>query len=447
MLVSRFINSEKNKCFLEVDGRPFLFQSVHVMHADDNATAELWAKKAKDVGFELMSPWVYWRTIEQNPGEFCFDDIKLLVDTAVKYDIRLDLIWGGTNFCGRIDARFVPEWIIENKDFLYCDENGEFVTVNGGDVGDCLVANVSNKELLKLEQNALKMLISFLEKYDVSHRVISIQLGNEINMSGYTAGKSQTLGYFDSLAATVAVQNYHIATRITVSDWLRTGADEEIKKYKNIRAIGFSIFSPKVSYTREMIKNYDEKTFKHIGCNSAFENSSAHIIAALTNGGFYHIYRLDHDPIWDRNSVYGEDWKETISTLQIRNINTAINKAGTLIAEAAPSDMAEFNTESDGFPDMFYSASKPLGGAQIGFLSKYNFACAFAIYSDGYYYIFSDGNIDFYINKPLESCENGYFDKCGNFCVQNSVFVSEYDGYSYVGYKTGDCLRIKPSIL
>ena len=109
--------------------------------------------------------------------------------------------------------------------------------------------------------------------------------------------------------------------------------------------------------------------------------------------------------------------------------------------------MAEFNTESDGFPDMFYSSSKPLGGAQIGFLSKYNFACAFAIYSDGYYYIFSDGNIDFYIDRPLESCENGYFDNCGNFCVQSSVGIAEYDGYSYVGYKTGDCLRIKPSVL
>jgi len=441
------MHSEKDKCFLEVDGRPFLFQSVQVMYAEDKATAELWVKKAKEVGFQLMSPWIYWRSIEKNSGEYCFEDVKRLIDAAQLYDMRLDLIWGGTNFCGRMDPRFVPQWILENKDFLFCNEEGKPVTVNGGDMGDCLVADVSNKQLLSAEQNVLIRLIDFLEKYDNSHRVISIQLGNEINMCSYAAGKSQTLKYFDSLASTVAAQNYHIATRITVSDWLRTGADKEINEYKNIKAIGFATFSPKVSYTRETIKNYDKKIFKHIGCNSAFENSSAHIIASLANGGFYHIYRLDYDPIWERNCVYGEDWNETLSTLQIKNLNSAINKAGWLIAETSPADMAEFNTESDGFPDMFYSASKPLGGAQIGFLSKYNFACALAIYSKGYYYIFSDGNIDFYINKPLESCENGYFDKCGNFCVQNSVYASEYDGYSYVGYKTGDCLRIKPSIL
>ena len=113
-----------------------------------------------------------------------FTVLDSVVDAAVKNDIRLDIIWAGTNFCDHLDHRFAPKWLFCNDTYYLKDKN-EVPYIAEGYNEACPEAPVANPccdELLKIEQEMLTALLNHLKTYDKTHRVISIQLENEINM-------------------------------------------------------------------------------------------------------------------------------------------------------------------------------------------------------------------------------------------------------------------------
>jgi len=441
-VVSRHIANEDGKWYLEVDSKPFLFHTVQARMPEDGDIDRIF-KAVSAVGYKMLSLWIYWRDLEPQKGKYDFTVIKKTIAAATHYDMRVEFIWGGTNFCDKLDNRFTPEWVLNNKAYLAKDAFGKIIQVNGSDMGNSFVANVQSRNLFEAEKNALLTMLDYLAELDITHRIISIQIENDINMNQYPCGKKAVLRYINRLCKAVSEHNYKIATSVTISMWQQDEMDAEIDELEFVTAQGISTFTPRVSCTRNMLVPKKGRKFKYISSNAAYENSISHIITALCCGGYYSIYRIDRDVLWDRPGVYDEDFVESAITIRLRQFNNTLNKISGIIAQTSSCCMVEFNTESDGMPDMFYHGIKQLGNIEVGFITRCNAAVGMGIfYEDDYYFISDeDSNLIFYEEPKV--CEIGEFDNDGNWITNGSRGSGVYDSNFYVECNRGECLRVR----
>jgi beta-galactosidase len=86
-------------------------------------------KRIKDLGFKYIRIWVNWRDFEPQPRKYNIDRIRILMETAGKYDL---------NVIAQIYLEFAPDWLPKlYSDALYVDEAGNKLYPQGSP-GVCL---------------------------------------------------------------------------------------------------------------------------------------------------------------------------------------------------------------------------------------------------------------------------------------------------------------------
>ena len=96
-IVSQFKRHTNGKWYLEVDGKPYLYNAIQSWYPPDR-DFRTYIQKAAELEYDVFSLWVYWRELEPCQGKYDFAVIDELIRYAEEFHIRLDLIWGGTNF-------------------------------------------------------------------------------------------------------------------------------------------------------------------------------------------------------------------------------------------------------------------------------------------------------------------------------------------------------------
>lgn len=391
--------------------------------------------------FKILSLQIYWRDLEPSPGHYDFRLLDELIQYAEYYDMRLEIVWAGTNYMGKMDPRFTPKWVLGREEWLFKSSDGKPLLVNSGDTGDCFVADCGSETLLEAEQSVLKRMILHLKEKDRHHRFVSIQLENGINMTQYPGSKAATLRYIDHLAECLLSLDYQLALLLNTAMWRQNGFESDLHQLKFIRGQGLALFTHRVSVTRTTIQDAGEQYFKCISCNSAYENTTAHMVTALCNGGFYHLYPLVEDELWDRPGLYGKNGELTPAAIKTRDLNHALNKAIHIIATTAPQNMIEFNTDTDGMPNMFYHDTKKLANIRIGFMPRCNTATGLAVYHEGAFYLFADAHACFCFPVYPLLIQRGHFQE-ESWVVAGMCSAQTYDMKYYIDYNKGDCIKV-----
>ena len=158
MIVSSFEKSPQGKWYLKVEGKPFLYNSVEAYLKNKRMLPKIFSCCTK-AGYSILSLWLSWREVEFEEGNYDFASLQKIIDLAKEYDLRVEIVWGGTNFCDKLDVRLVPDWILLNKTYLLHDKSKNPIYVSGNDMGMCNVANAKSKKLLAIEKKVLLSII------------------------------------------------------------------------------------------------------------------------------------------------------------------------------------------------------------------------------------------------------------------------------------------------
>ena len=405
IVVSRVVKNAAGKSYIEVDGKPFLYNSVQSWHTHE-AHCSNQPRNFGDANCMCFTFWLYWSHLEPKEGQYDWSELDKIIDLANEYDVRLDIVWAGTNFCDHLDPRFAPDWVLNNHDQYHLkDPNGNCILVDGGDMGNCCAINPANSTILQKEKKVISDMLRHLKKYDKNHRVIAIQVENEINIHKFMGGKSNVLAYVNALGRVVKQSNYEIVTRANIYAFQM---DSDLNALEYIDGHGLDPYKKSVSLIRNIINSDVNTKLRYIAENAAWPNSTSQIVAALANGGFYNIYRLDYDSVWNKPGVYDKNFEPWSVTTKVTNLNSALNKAGALIAAAPKAEMLEFNTETD-YPSASYQVVKSLSGRAIGFKSRNGSEpVGLVVEKDGQYYCMADNIAYFTFDvKPVVFLRHG----------------------------------------
>lgn len=438
-VVSRVVKNVAGKSYIEVDGRPFLYNSIQSWYPPEKDYS-LYVQKTAEANYKCFTFWLYWQHLEPIEGKYDWMELDRVIDLANKYDVRLDIVWAGTNFCGHLDPRFAPQWLLNNHSYHLQDPNGGCLVARGFDMGNCCAIDPTNKQIFEKENSLLKGMLAHLKDYDKNHRVIAIQIENEANLNGWLGGKDNILAYINALGKTVKESDYLLVTRVNL---VFKSMDSAVDALEYIDGHGPDPYDSNVSLIRNIINSPANTKFKSIAENSAYGNSTSLVVAALANGGFYNIYRLDYDSVWNKPGLYDKNFKPWKVTIEIKNLNAALNKIGSLIAESPKEKMLEFNTETD-YPSESYKATKPLSGRNIGFKSRNGSEpVGLVVEKDNNFYCVAHDIAYLSFDVQPAACETGYFDDSEKW-VKNAdrnwtkISPTEYQ----IEYNVGECLRI-----
>ena len=419
---------------------PFLYNSVQSWYPPEE-NYSLYVQKAAETGYKCFTFWLYWNHLESEEGIYNWSKLDKLVDLANQYDVRLDIVWAGTNFCDHLDPRFTPEWILNRHGYHVRDSNGTCFVARGFDMGDCCAIDPTNEQILAKEKRVLALMLKHLRLYDRNHRVIAIQIENEPNINGYNGGKNNVLAYINALGRAVKESNYIIVTRVNLA---YKSMDTAIDALQHIDGHGLDTYDESVALTRNIILNDPNNTkLKYIAENSAWCNTTSHIVAALANGGFYNIYRLDYDEVWDKPGLYDKNFRPWMVTKEVTQLNTALNKIGSAIAAAPQKNMLEFNTEW-GYPTIYYDEKKPLANRVIGFKSRNGREpVGLVVEKDGDFYCVADNMSYFTFDVEPTICETGGFNSdCSWQKTEERGWTKLTDNTYQISYSVGECLRL-----
>jgi len=440
VVVSRVVKNAEGKSYIEVDGRPFLYNAVQSWYPPEKDYS-IYVQKTAEANYKCFTFWLYWKHLEPIEGKRDWAELDKVIDLANKYDVRLDIVWAGTNFCGHLDPRFAPDWLLEDhKAYHLKDANDKCVVADGFDMGKCCAADPANKKLLGMEKAMMSDMLEHLMAYDKNHRVIAIQIENEANIHGWLGGKAKNLEYIDALGQVVKQSDYTMVTRVNLVGKVM---DSEIDHLQYIDGHGPDPYDEHISITRGILNSNDNTKLKYIAENAAYGNSTSLIAVALANGGFYNIYRVDYDSVWNKPGLYDKDFKTWRVTQKIKNLNEGLNKVGALIAESAKEKMLEFNTETD-YPSASYKAAKPLCGRTIGLKSRNGSEpVGLVVQKDGNFYCVADEAAYFTFDVQPVTCQAGYFDNSGKWIdsIEKSP-IGLSDREYQIEYNVGDCIKI-----
>lgn len=433
--ISRLVRRPDGTYYLAVDGQPFLYNLVQNPEIN-----ELMAGKIAEVNYKAFTLWIKWWEIEPRIGEYNWRTIDNAIDLANKYDLRFDIVWAGSNFCGHLDSgNAAPDWLVSDHSF-HQKYDGECEVFDRRHVAD-----YTNPELLAIERNAVTRFMNHIASYDKRHRVIGFQVENEANPTWLHTHlpKAAIHNYLNELAKAVKESDYPVITRVN----LGFGATSDF--CFNTQYIDMNGSDPYVPHVGNTIFNLDNRVnsrFPHLAENGGYGNTTSHMVAAFVRGGGYNIYKLEYDIYWKRPGVYGSNYRYEHHTQEIKDFNAALNKVAILIARSSPADMLGFNYDTGaGDPAAGFAATNTVAGHTVRFAGAGGNAPVGMVVADGkYLYCIADNHAQFSVFTKPVSCERGYLDGDGRWVSLGGRAVTENEDGSYtVRYNTTDALRIE----
>jgi hypothetical protein len=273
--------------------------------------------------------------------------------------------------------------------------------------------------------------------------VVFFQVLNETNIREWTyQGKEIVLAYANELASVLKEADYQIATRMNLSGPRIEPAIEELE---NIDCNGPDPYTDDIEVIRKLINNPTKMPY--IAENAAYRNTTSLMITSFANGGYYNVYMLGPNLVWSTPGIYDLNWEPWEVTFSVFNLNTALNKIGSLVSVSLRSQMVEFNTE-ESYPLANYDREKVLAGRAIamktwGIGETRNGAVGMAVHKDGNIYLIADRMAWFRFQEEPLHVSSGHLDESGNWVESHRKYwTPEPEGFE-IPYHDGECLRVK----
>ena len=346
VLVSRVVTNEVGT-HIEVEGNPFLYIGAQIrvdafMNCDKLNYEEveyLFAEAAK-LGVPSIQVPVEWAKMEIEKDVFDYSYLFNMLHLANKYNVKIELLWFGTNMCGDSHSYTVPNYILKDgKTYPKFDatRTGEFWNY----YGIMWFLDFDNPNLIERESNAITKMMEYVYEYDSTHGgrkpVIGIQVLNEADgfvrfrinektVISRETGEKMTFeeGYrkvcnsMNALGLAVKACKYQVYTRanMTVSTGgnVFTGstlndAPEFVKMFyalEGIDIVGDDAYNASVKNIKGITKMFNtklENNFAHIAENDgSYGNTASLILATVSQHGGYCLYDLITSPFYVANN-------------------------------------------------------------------------------------------------------------------------------------------------
>lgn len=457
-----------NRTYLEVDGIPFpLFGAQIRLDALVNCDKypieriESYFAKASDLGVNCVQIPIWWNLIEPKEDKYEFSLVDDILAFALKYKLKIEVLWFSTNMCGDSFSYLVPQYILnEPGKKLKRDNNAQF----WGYYGYIYSLKLDDSWILEREQKAVTKLFNHIREWDMdngeTHPVIVAQIHNEPDclirwrIDQYNIRFSEeeplskreawdmSLNAVDAVGQAIKLSNYKVVTRVNVVKGTGIAGyyefpDAKPKDIFDLQGIDFVCVDPYKS-TIEEIKS-ELMAYKSIIGNypliaenkGTYQNTASLILASAALGGGYNIYDLATSKYFIDNTsidykteidhgVYTWDLQDKSHTNSIREILKGLVAAYPVVASSSSYDFAAFNVKQQ-YP-LSECSQKICTTKNIIDFNTQNGAIGFCITAD-------DRLFAYFTQKAVIKLSNGnytgickgFFDKQGSFIDEGTV--------------------------
>jgi hypothetical protein len=168
---------------LIVDGKPFLAlagELSNTVSSDTERMKTVWPVLANKVHMNTILTGVSWDWIEPEEGKYDFRLVDQLIASARQYNVRIVWLWFGSWKNGL--SSFAPAWVKAAQDRF------PRAQIRGGKTIEVL--STLSAENLRADCRAFAALMKHTREVDTTHRVIMVQLENEVGVLGDSRDRS-----------------------------------------------------------------------------------------------------------------------------------------------------------------------------------------------------------------------------------------------------------------
>lgn len=409
--VSRIVTNDYGT-HIQVDGVDFLYIGTQIrvdafMNCDKLSFGQiekLFAEAAR-LGVTCVQIPVEWAKLELAQDQFDFTYLFYMMDFANRYDLKMELLWFGTNMCGDTHSYTVPDYILrDGKTYPKLDalRTGEYWNY----YGVMWFLDFDNENLVARESNAIAKMMDYIYEYDSTHGakkpVIGVQVLNEPDIFArwrvpekevlsretgevFTAEEAFTkiCNSLDALGKTVHDAKYQVYTRVNLAS--STNSDSignpggiwsgenvknapdfavRIQALDGIDIVGDDSYTSSIQNIKGITSMYATKlpnNFGHIAENDgSYGNTPSLILAAVSQHGGYSIYDLLTSPYFVENGnskvdqgilYYADESCETFAQKehwqQTHDLIAGLRAVSHEVYQVSNQDFACFNLKND----------------------------------------------------------------------------------------------------
>ena len=168
---------------LIVDGKPFLVlggELSNTVSSDTERMKTVWPLLARKVHMNTILTGISWDWIEPEEGKYDFHFVDELIESARQNDVRIVWIWFGSWKNGL--SSFAPAWVKSAQDRF------PRAQIRGGKTIEALSTLSANN--LQADARAFAALMRHTREVDGTHRVIMVQVENEVGVLGDARDRS-----------------------------------------------------------------------------------------------------------------------------------------------------------------------------------------------------------------------------------------------------------------
>lgn len=497
VVVSELKHLNNGKTVVYVDDKPFKSIGIQIrtdalMNCDHLKLEELepFFAKAGELGINTVEVPVEWKDIEVGDNVFDFTYMDTIMSYAYKYDLKIELLWFGTNMCGDTHSYSVPEYILcDGKTYPKLDalRTGEF----WGYYGIQWFMDFSNDNLIDRESKAITRTMNHIYNYDKErgeqHPIISFQVLNEadifarfrlaakqvvspttleimteeeawdmtlkaLNAYGKAVKNSKYIVYTRTNLAASTGSGYGISYDNSFSkasiklppEWAR-----KIFELEGIDAVGDDPYTKKVKEIKGVSYMYGENlpgNYPHIAENAGdYTNIPSLMLAALSVGAGYNMYDLATPPFFiahassstvDQGICTYKDGQLTNRShfAAVQKTIKGINKCGDTLVTFNKGDMIGFNINT-GSP--LSSTNQTINTSQVVVdFSTSDGAYGFAVSDNTHMDLYCVGTANVNIgNVHITDIKAGYYNQANEFVGESVTTSSSFTAESEVLYR------------
>jgi len=168
---------------LIVDGRPFLALSGELANTaptDLEYMRRMFPILANQVHLNTVLTAVAWAWIEPEEGKYDFRFVDAALENANKNNVRIAWLWFGSWKNGA--SNFTPGWVKANQD--------RFPKAQIQDGRSVEILSTLSDENVRADARAFAALMRHVRQVDKNHRVIMVQVENEVGLLGDSRDRS-----------------------------------------------------------------------------------------------------------------------------------------------------------------------------------------------------------------------------------------------------------------
>ena len=168
---------------LMVDGKPFLVlggELANTVSSDTDRMKVVWPLLAHKVHMNTVLTGVSWDWIEPEEGKYDFRLVDQLIESARQNDVRIVWIWFASWKNGL--SSFAPAWVKAAQDRF------PRAQIRGGKTIEVL--STLSRNNMEADARAFAALMRHTREVDGTHRVIMVQVENEVGVLGDARDRS-----------------------------------------------------------------------------------------------------------------------------------------------------------------------------------------------------------------------------------------------------------------